>query len=115
MNHAKVIGWIILFAGIILTGWTLFSSYNIFTGKAAAPEIFGLPESEIETPSSKITGIQNIQAEMEKMVGEQLRGLLPLDALPKILNLTVWAMLAWILIFGGVQISGLGIKLIKSQ
>jgi len=48
------------------------------------------------------------------MIGEQLKGMLPVDTLPKILNLAVWSTLAWILIFGGAQISSLGIKLLKS-
>jgi len=48
------------------------------------------------------------------MLGEQLKGLLPTDMLPKISNLAIWSILAWILIFGGGQISSLGIKLLKS-
>jgi hypothetical protein len=47
------------------------------------------------------------------MIGEQLKGMVPLDSLPKLLNLAVWSMLAFILIFGGAQIASLGIKLIK--
>jgi len=50
---------------------------------------------------------------MEKMIGEQLKGIIPVDTLPKMLNLIVWSILAGLLIFGGAQISNLGIKLIK--
>ena len=109
----KIFGWVLLVAGVAIIGWTLMSSYNIFTGKAAAPEIFELPREEVQAPTGEITGIQDIQAEMEKMIGEQLKGILPIDTIPKMLNLAVWSMLAFILIFGGSQISGLGIKLIK--
>jgi len=52
---------------------------------------------------------------MEKMLSEQLKGVIPTDTLPKILNLIVWSMLAGLLIFGGSQIAGLGIKLIKGR
>ncbi len=112
----KIFGWILLAAGVAIIGWTLYSSYNIFTGKAAMPDIFEI-EEKVEEASNQAgktpTSPTEVQQEMEKMIGEQLKGLLPTDILPKILNLVVWSMLAFILIFGGGQISGLGIKLIK--
>jgi len=113
----KIFGWALLLAGVVVIGWTLYSSYNIFTGKAALPEIFEIPKEEVKAPTAKgqITGIEDIQAQMEKMLSEQLKGVIPTDALPKILNLIVWSMLAGLLIFGGSQIAGLGIKLIKGR
>jgi len=110
----KIFGWVLLVAGLILIGWTLYSTYNIFTGKVATPEIFKLPEAaKAPVAEEKITGIQDIQAQIEKMIGEQLKGIIPVETLPKLLNLIVWSILAGLLIFGGAQISSLGIKLIK--
>ncbi|NCO80327.1 hypothetical protein GW869_00910 [bacterium] len=112
----KIFGWVLLLAGVAVIGWTLYSSYNIFTGKAALPEIFEMPTEEAEAPVAKggiPTTQQETQKELEKMIGEQLKGILPVAALPKLLNLIVWSILAGILIFGGSQISGLGIKLMK--
>ena len=110
----KIFGWVLLVAGLILIGWTLLSTYNIFTGKVATPEIFKLPEAaKAPVAEEKITGIQDIQAQIEKMIGEQLKGIIPVETLPKLLNLIVWSILAGLLIFGGAQISSLGIKLIK--
>ena len=106
----KIFGWVLLAAGIILIGWTLLSTYNIFTGEVAAPEIFKVAEKEV-LPKEK--GALDIQAQMEKMISEQLKGILPVDTIPRLLNLIVWSILAGILIFGGAQISSLGIKLIK--
>ena len=111
MNSTKILGWVLLLAGVLIIFWTLYSSYNIFTGETAMPEIFEMGEKE--TVLSQKEGAEDVQAQMEKMIGEQLKGLLPTDAIPKMLNLGVWAMLAGILIFGGAQISNLGIKLIK--
>jgi len=113
MNFIKIFSWVLLIAGVVIIFGTLYSSYNIFTGKAAPPEIFALPEEEAGPLTGEITGIQDIQAEMEKMISEQLKGILPAETLPKMLNLIVWSILAGILIFGGAQISSLGIKLIK--
>jgi len=51
--------------------------------------------------------------EVEEMIGEQLKGMLPVDFIPKLLNLLAWSMMAGILIFAGGKISSLGIGLIK--
>jgi len=112
MNNmaTKIFGWALLLAGVLIIIWALYSSYNIFTGEAVIPEIFETAQEE-DLPSGQ--GAEDLESQMEKMIGEQLQGLLPSDTIPKIFNLAVWAMLAGILIFGGAQISNLGIKLIK--
>lgn len=108
MNAQKIFGWILLISGLVLIAWTLISSYNIFTAKTEAPEIFAGQISSSGTGSS-----QGIDAQLQKALQEQLKGLIPLDALPKILNLAVYSTLAFLLIFGGTQISGIGVKLLN--
>jgi len=109
-DYSKIIGWLVFFVGIILIGWTLCSSYNIFTAKTAVPEFF----KESPTPKS-IAGSQDTQTQLQNMIGEQLKGLLPEGSITKMLNLGIWSILAGILIFGGTQVSGLGIKLLKNN
>jgi len=116
MELTKIFGWVLLIAGAGIIFWTLYSSYNIFTAKAVLPEFFKIEAREIAptAPEGKVpTSPEEIQKQLGEMIGEQLKGLLPTDFLPKILNLAVWSMLAGILIFGGSQISSLGIKLLK--
>lgn len=114
---SKIFGWVLVAAGVILIAWTLYSSYNIFTGKTAAPEFFGLKKEIAGGPTAPSGELPTSPAELQKriegLIGEQLKGLLPLDTIPKLLNLAVWTMLAWILIFGGAQLSSLGIKLLR--
>lgn len=112
---AKTFGWILLAGGALIILGTLFQSFNIFTGKAQAPDIFKVPEPTVSLPtqSKNPTSIEDIQQGLGNMLGEQLKGMLPVDTLPKILNLSIWSMLAGLLIFGGGQISNLGIKLLK--
>lgn len=114
MNISKnIVAWVLLIGGVILIIWTLVSSYNIFTGKSEIPEIFEM-QSDLSLSSTTGSGQgADIQAQMQKLLQEQLKGLMPTDALPKILNLSVWSILAFILIFGGTQISGIGIKLMN--
>lgn len=113
MNFKNLIGWLTFFVGLSIILFSLYSSYNIFTAKKAFPEIFKAGEALVEKEKPKTKEV-NLQKEMEKMMKEQLRELIPAETLPKLLNLLAWSMLAGILIFGGSQIAGLGIKLVKS-
>jgi len=118
MALTKIVGWVTFLAGILIISFALYSSYNIFTGKSSVFELFKIEEKVTQAPPSQKgklpTSPEALQQEIGKMIGEQLKGILPVDTLPKILNLFVWSTLAWILIFGGGQIAGLGIKLLKS-
>jgi hypothetical protein len=107
MIYTKIIGWLILLLGLGLIGWTLFTSYNIFTAKSPAPSFLN------ETITQTVTPQVGLQAEMEKLIKNQLEGMIPSGFIPKFLNLTIWSMLAFLLIYGGTQVSGIGIKLIK--
>ncbi len=115
MKLTKISGWILLTVGLVIIFWTLYSSYNIFTGKTKVPEIFRMEAKETETPTKvKTPSTQNeLQKELERMLGEQLKTILPVDVLSKLLNLISFSILTGILIFGGSQIAGLGIKLLK--
>lgn len=110
MIYSKIVGWLVFLAGLILIGWTLFNSYNIFTAQTALPEFFKMSGQAVVSQES---GTLDIQKQLQQMIGEQLKGFIPLDAIPKLLNLTIWSILAGLLVFGGAQIAGLGIKLIK--
>lgn len=126
MDSTKIFGWVLIFAGLIIIIWPLYFSYNIFQGKFETPDIFRIEEKEVAitsiVPEKELAIIPNelqeeFQKEMEKIVGKQLgeqfKELLPVDVLPKLLNLIAWSIIAGILIFGGFQISNLGIKLAK--
>jgi len=104
----KILGLILLIAGIVVIFYSLYSSFNIFTGKTAAPEIFKIEQSLSQTGAA-----QGIQAQFQQMIDEQLKGMIPADSMPTLFNLISWSILAGILIFGGAQTAGLGIKLIK--
>ncbi len=108
MSLTKVIGWLTFLAGISIVLFTLYSSYNIFTGKMDILEIFQA------SGFSDTFDVQGDEADALPVIIRAIKGIFPLDAIPKFLNLAVWMMLAGILIFGGAQIANLGIKLIKA-
>jgi len=113
MNITKLIGWLVFLAGVLIIGFTLYSSYNIFTGEQSTPEFFKPPETQIS--QTQATGLPTDLSGIQQMVSEQLKGILPLDSITQFLNLGVWGILTGILIFGGAKISELGIRLIKND
>lgn len=97
----KIMGWALLFLGLIIIFFSLYSSYNVFTAKASTPEIFIVEEGG------------GTASQMQDIIQQQLKGMLPTESIIGLLNLIAWSIFAGILIFGGGQIAGLGIKLIK--
>ena len=110
MNFSKVIGWLTFLAGISIILFTLYSSYNVLTGKAALPEFFHFEAKQTQSAQKETFPGQEMIGDL---ISEQLKGFFPENTVPRVLNLLVWSVLAGILIFGGSQIANLGIKLIK--
>lgn len=102
----KTLGLVLLAVGLVVIFYALYSSFNIFTGKTGAPEIFKTPQQ------TKVAGSQDLQAQLQNMLSEQLKGMLPAGSIADLFNLVSWSVFAGILVLGGGQISGLGIKLI---
>ncbi len=117
LNNAtagKIFGWILLLGGVATIGWTLLNAYNIFTGKVDAPQILKLETKSVTSvpvPGASSQDI-DIQKQVEGLIEEQLKGILPANSVPTLMNLIISSVLAGILIFGGSQISSLGIRLI---
>lgn len=110
----KFFGWALLFVGVAIIFWSLYSSYNIFTNKAPGPEIFKIEEKKPVT-QKKVQGLEaQLEEKVKEAIGEQFKQIIPTDFLPKLFNLISWSIFAGILIFGGGQIAGIGIKMIKN-
>ena len=67
----KLLGWVIFFIGLGIIFWAIFSSYNIFTGKSQAPDIFKVAEEKITTPTKGKTPTtqEELQKELTKRNG----------------------------------------------
>lgn len=109
----KISGWVLLLSGVAIVFWSLYSSYNIFNGKRPAPEIF---KTEAQKPeqTKEARGVEaQLEAKAKEIVSEQLKEMIPVGALTMSFNLAAWTGLATILIIGGSQLAGLGIRLLK--
>ena len=113
----KFLGWCLLLIGLSTIGWSLYSSYNIFSGKKAPPIIFKIESQELP-PASQKKKISNLTPEeLEKqisaLISEQLNEIIPKETINHFFNIIAWSIFAGILIFAGGQVASLGIKMQK--
>ncbi len=114
MKPKKIIAWILIILGVSLIFWTLYSSYNIFTAKTSPPGVFEIQEKKEVSEKGGLSGSpEKIERQMQEMVKEELRDIIPSEFISRILNLITWSIFAGILIFGGSRISGIGINLLR--
>jgi len=109
MTTERIIAFILLLLGVVIILYSLYASYGIFTGAQDPPEIYKAPTEQ----RSAGAGSEELEVQVQELLQEQLKGILPEDALPKTFNLFAWSILAGILIFGGGQVAGLGVKLLR--
>lgn len=81
--------------------------------KSSVPEIFKSQKSESDLSQTGKT--TDLQSQMENLIQQQFKEMFPPDFISKILNLICWSIGAGVLIFGGSNISNIGIKLIKKN
>lgn len=112
----KIVGGVLLAVGILMILWGIWSSYNIFTAKKPAPEIFKEAQVEKVTTSTKKSGSaeEQMQQQMQQVIGEQLSKFLPGGLTTGLLNLIAWSIFMGILVFAAGNLSTLGIRLLKA-
>jgi len=108
-------GYILILAGLAIIVFAVFQSYNIYTGKSSAPLVFQAPSAQNVSSGAGLDIEQQIQNQIDQSVQKQLNQILPPAAITKTFNLVSWSFLAFILIFAGGTISGIGVKLIVSE
>lgn len=116
MDYKKLFGAILILFGLAIIFWTVFETFNIFTAKKEAPQIFEMITQKAgeEKPLQKAKTLEEkIQALQQEIIAKQLQRMLPTDSIVKLLNLIAWSIGALILFTGGGKIAQIGISLIK--
>ncbi len=96
VKNEKILGYVLLGAGLLFILLTAHSVYAVFTGISAAPQIFKM--DSIEIPAA------NGAPAVAIMSGKNLS---------KLMDLGGWYILMFFLAQAGAKIAGLGIQLIK--
>lgn len=114
----KILGSLLLIAGIGIIGSTLFASYNIFRAERPVPALFSAEEfGKEKEPTGKREAPVSPEQEMQNLIRQgiksQLGNIIPGKVIARLLNLIAWSIFAGIATFGGAQISRLGIRLMK--
>lgn len=124
INFLRIFGWVLLIAGLAVIIYCLYASYLIFTAKMEPPKFFTIQavNTQNQLPSAvKPKTTSNPRPEdllgggidINQLLGNSLNNLFPAGDMNRIMNLAVWSMFVAILFWGGGQIAGIGIKLLK--
>mgnify|MGYP001595625565 CR=1 FL=1 len=87
MISNKIIGYVLLIAGLSLIIFTLYQSYNIFWGNSLAPLVFKAPTVAQPSKTSGLGSLQDLQKQLNEEISKQIGQIIPTDTLPKVLNL----------------------------
>lgn len=100
LRKDKLVGYILLVAGIVLIVLAVYSAYNVFAGSSHPPSLFKMEDIGIQIPSEGGLPPQ----EMVFIRGDQLS---------MMVNMGFWFMLMYFVASAGAKIGGLGVKLAR--
>jgi hypothetical protein len=131
LSYTKILAWFIVVAGLAVIGWSIFSSYDFFTGKKDFPEVFKPSvEQAQETPAVQKTADVStaktqaeaqaiaqaaVQEQIQQSMSENISKMFPADSVFKLSNMTAWIAFATFLVFAGGQISSIGAKILANK
>jgi hypothetical protein len=110
----RLIGIILIIIGVLIILYALWSSYELFTDKKPAPEIFSV--SQKQSAKTDLSGFSLGAINTETIAKELVRGfvtVIPTEYPAVMFNMLSWSVLAFIMIFGGSQLARLGIGLLS--
>ena len=116
MKAANLIGWALFLLGLGLIFYSLFTSWQIFTGRSELPPAFKVVSFSVEDQGQISLGIPLLDEQLNKFLGQsqdRLSQLLSLAGVNRVLDLLTWTFFAGFLLFAGNLLASLGIKLIK--
>lgn len=133
--YEKILGTILLLAGLAVISYSLYLGMNIFIKGQNPPEIFkpmdiSAAPSKVPAnnpgnpPPNSLNGANLNPADLQKLITnnllspEMIRSIIPPEMFSyasRILNLSVFTLFLWVLITAGAKISSLGIALIKTN
>lgn len=95
LKHDKVIGYVLLAAGIVMILLSVYFMFNVFTGATAPPGLFNFSDINIPIPG-----------------GETVQ-MIPGEEMNRLLAMFFWYLLMFFIMIAGGKIASLGISLIK--
>jgi hypothetical protein len=106
----KFFGWALVIVAILAIVWAVYDSYKIFTTQKQSPQIF-----VFQGRAASAAPANSIDAQIQKMIGDQMTNILPANSISTLLNLIAWSIFMGILFWASGQIAGIGIKLLSCE
>jgi len=117
MTFPRILGFLLLITGLVVIALSIFTSFMIFTGKIDAPNVIkiqSIVNVQVQQSGQNPVNSSDIQKELQKMIDQGIKDLVPAEIISRILNLMIFALFASFMIFAGAQIAGLGVKLMRT-
>ncbi len=99
---AKTIGIILLCIGLIIIAAAVYQSYNIFSGKTAAPPISKI--TVLEVASSSIDTLEIRLGPTKVTVSKEINA---------VIDTCLWTMFTMILVAAGGTVAGIGAQMLR--
>ena len=136
-TYEKVVGGVLLVAGLAIIGYSIYSGVNVFLKTQAPPEIFKpIEAAEPVDPNSATSDLKsNVSKDLQKNIPEvnsadlqkifagnlnpeTIKSIIPPEIFnyaPRLMNYSVYSLFLWVLVIAGGKVSALGISLIKTN
>lgn len=113
MFFSKIFGFIILLCGLAIIFWALYQVYGVYTQKITVPSFFEVPEETKSIGDTLPKNIGTIDQKLQSLISQQIGQIIPSGSIAQILNFVAFSILLGLVIYGGSQVAGIGIKLMK--
>ncbi|GBD34237.1 hypothetical protein HRbin34_00565 [bacterium HR34] len=112
-------GYILLIVGVLIIGFVLYDAFLVFKGTKEITSFVHFENQVVETELPQID-IKNFDPNqlgsiLQNISQNQISKIIPKEAIEKVIDSVLYSAIAFVLIYGGSKISGIGISLIKSN
>lgn len=120
INFEKIIGYILLFAGLAMVFMAVFLIFNVLTGKTKAPSVvsYSLPPIELGGLNSQLQIPEGLQLPegfqlTEATPSSSSKFQIPNELINDSINTGFYFLLMSFIVSAGSKVAGIGVKLIK--
>ena len=106
----RILGILLIVVGLGMFFWDLSESYYYFTAKKEFPQVFIQPVAQKTTGNQSAgSAVQDqINALVAGQLDQQIKQLMPQNAITEFLNLTAWSVFATLFIYASIKLMGVG-------
>lgn len=120
INFEKIIGYILLFAGLAMIFMAIFLIYNVLTGKSKAPNVvsYSLPPIDLAGLNNQLQIPEGLQLPEGFQLPEATpssagKFQIPNELVNDSINTGLYFLLMSFILSAGSKVAGIGVKLIK--